>query len=429
MDLFQVNNFISLRLEHGRTFIYLASKKFTQCKSLKINIPYEEISEIFRNINSVDEITRFNNESVKIPPSTEFWGHCSNLQVWWENNYNTNLLHSNLSFPLLRELTQLGDPVANKVYKEEIAKRLRYGSYNNQRFLFSGKYIDVLSSQELINGVLCPEEASVLLDISDITNCLYRMIPSFDEEDFRHGHHNIYFSARDGHIIELELKLDGMTQIPKEIQYLQKLRTLHIILYNNSSHLLKFKFNMGLYSITDLKLFLYGPIEISDDFESLSNLELLDIIGMDPTKRSSNFERVPDSFCLLKNITSLRIQNIELKEIPTSINNLIFLTSLEIINTGLVSVPISLFELEYIQNIDLRYNPLKVTPELEALERRFAQKIYKTILKRSINGESTNLKDLKIIFNVPDWLINSNLTILEISNKLSKVDSNYYIQS
>lgn len=429
MDLFQVNEFISLRLEHGKTFIYLAGKKFNQCKSLKINIPYEEVSEIFSSINSVDEITKFNDESVKIPPSTEFWGHCSNLQIWWENSYNTNLLHSNLSFPLLRELTYLGDSVANRVYKEEIAKRLRYGSYNNQRFLFSGKYMDVLSSQELINGVLCPEEANVLLDISVVTKCSYKMIPSFDEEDFRYGHYNIFFSARDGHIIELELNLDSMTQIPKNIQYLPKLRTLHIRLYNNSNHHFKFMFDAELDSITDLKLFLYGPIEISDNFENLSKLEFLDIIGMDPKKRSSKFEKVPDSLCLLRNITSLRVQNIELREIPASINNLVFLTSLEIINTGLISIPASLLELDYVQNIDLSHNPLKITPEIEILERRFTQKIYKTILKRSINGDTTNFEDLKIIFNVPDWLIKSNLTILEINNKLFRVDSNYYIQS
>lgn len=426
--MFQVNELISLKLEHGKTFIYLAGKKFNQCKSLKINIPYEEFRDKFSNINSIDEIVEWNDESVKIPASTEFWGHCSNLQIWWESNYNTNLLHSNLSFPLLKELTRLGDHVANRVYKEEIAKKLRYGSYNNQRFLFSGKYMNELSHQELINGVLCAEEANVMLDISDVTKCSYKMIPSFDEEIFRHGHHNNFFSAKGGHIIELELNLSSIAKIPSNIQNLSKLKTLHIRIFNNNDYPLNFPIDVELNSITDLKLFLYGPVEIADNFESLPNLQFIDIIGMNHEKRDSMFEKAANSLCLLKNITSLRIQNVELKEIPASIKNLSLLTSLEIINTGLVSVPVSLFELKYIQNIDLSYNPLKVTPEIKALERKFSQKIYKKILERSINGDTTDFEDLRNIFNVPDWLINSNLTFLEINKKLHKVDSNYFVQ-
>ncbi len=47
-----------------------------------------------------------------------------NLQSWYENNYDTRLLHSNLAFPLLKKLTDIGDPLTKQVFKEEIAKRL-----------------------------------------------------------------------------------------------------------------------------------------------------------------------------------------------------------------------------------------------------------------------------------------------------------------
>lgn len=64
-----------------------------QCKFLLLNIPVEKI-------NFLDEI--------------EFWGHCSNLQVWAENNYDTRLLHRNLSSPLLKQLSDLGDSILNR---------------------------------------------------------------------------------------------------------------------------------------------------------------------------------------------------------------------------------------------------------------------------------------------------------------------------
>lgn len=62
-----------------------------------------------------------------ITPEEEFWGHCSNLQAWVENNYDTRLLHSNIAFPLLKKLTEAGDPNTNKVFKEEIARRFESG--------------------------------------------------------------------------------------------------------------------------------------------------------------------------------------------------------------------------------------------------------------------------------------------------------------
>ena len=44
------------------------------------------------------------------------------MQVWAEHNYYTRLLHRDITFPLLKKLTEGGDPLARKVFKEEIAK-------------------------------------------------------------------------------------------------------------------------------------------------------------------------------------------------------------------------------------------------------------------------------------------------------------------
>ena len=105
MDKFTVNDYIKLSLNGYETVIYVNNKPFIQCKFLLLNIPIEKIST-FDEIQSVDEAAEkldtslepFEGRVEKIPPETEFWGHCSNLQVWAENGYDTRLLHRNLAF-------------------------------------------------------------------------------------------------------------------------------------------------------------------------------------------------------------------------------------------------------------------------------------------------------------------------------------------
>lgn len=153
---FKVNKYITLKLENAITNIYINEELFKQCKYLLLNIPVKEVSS-FDEIDSVDEAAEKLNHSEeprkgyirKIPPEVEFWGHCSNMQVWYENNYNTRLLHSNLAFPLLKELTRLGDPIAKRVFKEEIAKRLINGSLQTVLYLLIENYIIYLNDEEI----------------------------------------------------------------------------------------------------------------------------------------------------------------------------------------------------------------------------------------------------------------------------------------
>ena len=97
--------------------------------------------------NEIYEGNRF--VGYRIPPETEFWGHCSNLQVWTENNYDTRLIHRNLAFPLLKRLIEAGDPVAERVFKEEIAKRFASCHLSVIHFLLFGDYLNYLSEEEL----------------------------------------------------------------------------------------------------------------------------------------------------------------------------------------------------------------------------------------------------------------------------------------
>jgi hypothetical protein len=152
MSEFKINDYITLKAENGKTEIYILGEKFIQCKFLLMDIPLEDIS-LVEEIGSIDETSDILNQSSdtisNVDFTTEFWAHCSNLQAWAENNYNTKLLHRNLAFPLLKKLTTAGDPVAKKVFKEEIAKRFSSGFIPVILYLVSEGYLSYLDKDEI----------------------------------------------------------------------------------------------------------------------------------------------------------------------------------------------------------------------------------------------------------------------------------------
>ena len=180
MQEFRVNEYITLRLEEDKTTlkfegkkiaIYILGEKFQQCKYLLINIPVDVVST-FDEIQSIDEAAEKLDRTMKrdvyqvnIPPETEFWGHCSNLQVWWENGYDTRLLHRDLAFPLLKKLVEVGDLKAKQVFKEEICKRLESGSKTVIDFLSEEGYLAYIDHEEILFALLKAEEAEVIMEI------------------------------------------------------------------------------------------------------------------------------------------------------------------------------------------------------------------------------------------------------------------------
>ena len=167
MKEFIVNKYITLKLEDGKTNIYVKEKLFRQCIRLILNIPTKNVN-VYENIESIDEASEiynkylYQNKIVKgasarpvntithsITPEEEFRGHCSNIQTWVECNYNTQILHSNLAFPLLGQLTKVGDLQAKKVFKEEIAERFLSGYLPVMMYLLKRGFIGYLDKEEL----------------------------------------------------------------------------------------------------------------------------------------------------------------------------------------------------------------------------------------------------------------------------------------
>ncbi|GAG94234.1 unnamed protein product, partial [marine sediment metagenome] len=155
--MFTVNEHLSLVLEGGKTNIYVGGRLFQQCKYLLFNIPIKDYDLVdqFGSIDQISERLSVDMDLVDnslrvifIPPEVEFWGHCSNLQAWYEQDYDTRLLHSSLAFPLLKELASLGDFLARRVFKEEIAKALKRGEERVLTALIDKGYLGFLSRDE-----------------------------------------------------------------------------------------------------------------------------------------------------------------------------------------------------------------------------------------------------------------------------------------
>lgn len=155
---FQINKYLSVRLEENNDInIYIDRTLFRQCKYLLLkNLTLDQISDFIVDFKSVDEEAEKLNHLLEvpdngheIPPETEFWAHCSNLQVWEENDYDTRLLHSNLSFPLLKRLAEVGDERAQVRFKDELAKTLFLGNVKTVYYLILNGYLNFLDNNEL----------------------------------------------------------------------------------------------------------------------------------------------------------------------------------------------------------------------------------------------------------------------------------------
>lgn len=152
---FKINKKLTVKLENNRTNIYVDGKLFNQCKYLLLNIStnrirdYDIIDSIDEAAEKLDRSLERRNSHFTISPKTEFWGHCSNIQAWYENNYDTRILHRNLAFPLLKSLAAANDALAKKVFKEEIALRLESGYPSVVFYLIEKGFLKLLTEEEL----------------------------------------------------------------------------------------------------------------------------------------------------------------------------------------------------------------------------------------------------------------------------------------
>ena len=165
----------------------MKDNSFRQCKALFFDISIGDINGV-DEIESIDEAAEVlnrsmegnhNNFSGRISPEEEFQGHCSNIQAWAENGYDTRILHRNLAFPLLKRLSEVGDPMARRVFSEEIAIRLASKHPTVIQYLTQNGYLRYLNSDEF-ESILDDLSPTFLHDVTTDLRYIIEHNPSTD---------------------------------------------------------------------------------------------------------------------------------------------------------------------------------------------------------------------------------------------------------
>ncbi|KKL49441.1 hypothetical protein LCGC14_2315480 [marine sediment metagenome] len=373
MAEFEVNRYITLKLEDEKTNIYINDKHFILCKRLLINIPYSKI-ESFDHNNSLDEIAvnsrlteQIQNSSFvrTISPEEEFMAHCSNLQAWAENDFDTDILHSNIAFPLLKKLTELGYHKARRVFKEEIVRRCLGGYEPVLIFLVQAHYLELLNDEELIflSKILEPKGKSKLSEIiadtlkkdfpEKVKQSFYRILLIFDgklaknmlyveygEERFFVNDNALYLTGRSKlyrikSLMEIKglNKLDCLSSLTIQDHSLSKINGLEKLFNLESLDLSSnnIKSISGLSECSKLKALNLGDNKIKEinNIEFLSRLENLSLSSNKITKIAGLHH--------LKNLKSLSLGDNEITKIE-GLDNLINLESLDISRNNITKI-------------------------------------------------------------------------------------------
>ncbi len=374
---FEINKYLKLKLESGRTNIYVKGHIFQQCMYLLLNIPVDRIEE-YDEIESIDEAAESLDRSMegdhhrpfrRISPEEEFQGHCSNIQAWAENGYDTRILHRNLAFPLLKRLSEVGDPIARKVFSEEIAIRLASKHPTVTQYLTQNGYLKYLSPDEfesilddinpnVLNGLINElkrlfqqnHQRNIMIPINYIVN---QLIGNFGIE----------------HISLLTSKI--LKNIPSNFREVFVKNVYYILRSRNNFPLIKylnkhfkyfddFKFDYNFIKYEDKIVGIFRNNEIYLNNQNIRKISGLDVINgeFEDVKEldlSNNQITTLEGIELFPNIRILKLNNNKLIEIEGD-ENLKNLEMLYLRNNQIKEI-INLEKFSNLNLIDLSDNP------------------------------------------------------------------------
>jgi len=156
MNKIVINEHLDVRIVRRKVHVFVDDVEFKQCMFLLFNP-----SAATEEVDSIDKAAmlpgakrgegRDVEESFGIPLEEQLFAHASNLIAWVEHGYDTRILHSNMAFPLLKELARVGDAKARRVLDAEVEERIREG--------FAGSILTILEfsadivSKELVLAI------------------------------------------------------------------------------------------------------------------------------------------------------------------------------------------------------------------------------------------------------------------------------------
>jgi len=387
MYQFRINRFITLKLVNNKTIIYINGEDFIQCHYLLLSKNVDEVKNIML-LESIDQLEAQLDKTMEIsgggklniPPETEFWAHCSNMQVWAEYGYNTKMLHRNIAFPLLKRLTEAGDPIARRVLKEEIAKRFEGGFEPVVKYLIIEGYMEYFSSEELeIIGENCRT-----LKTLDLSRWEFKKFPE------------IVITIK--HLEKLVLNFCHLTALPTSISRLSSLQTLSLG-YDFLDEIPE-----SIISIPNLNTLLLYNNGLRTIPDSIKNMRHIQHLSLD----NNRIQSIPDSFINLKELRFLNLSNNQLNIFPEAITKLKWLKTLQISGNNIEKLPDSINNLKSLRVLELNNNNIVDLPksieDLSSLEYLWLEDNQIQILPESIY----NLPSLKLIKLRNNPLINSS---------------------
>ncbi len=329
--------------------IYVADELFLQCKFLLLNIPLAESSP-FDDISSIDDATEILNSEVEkeirnvhVPPEVEFWGHCSNLQAWYENEYDTRLIHSNLAFPLLKKLTEVGDPLAKRIFKKEVIERYENGTETTREYIVRSGILRSLPLDEYINLFVDTQNFNALMELIEV------VWPD------RNPHEIILtLIAEEGVILEnrkvigLNLSDIELFSFPQAIVKFNSLRDLDL----RANYLAEIP--EDIHKLRKLKKLYLGTCEIAKLPDSICDLDSLEVVYLG----DNTLETLPQNIGNLKNLYQLSLSHNRIHELPKSFCDLSSLERLDLSKNEIMSLPNCFQSLNSLGYLDLRENPI-----------------------------------------------------------------------
>jgi len=374
MKTFVINRYLNLKLKDKKTYIYVGDKEILVCKKVGINILPNTISDYLK-YETIDDLEEFNytfDESVKITSETEFFVHCSNLQTWENNGYNTDLIHSSVAFPVLKKLMEVGDLSAKRVFKEEILKRFLTGNKSVQEYLILEGYIQYLSSleREMLFGKeffkFKTLELYVGYRIKIISSCKSRRGVRIQNRNIIGLHlygkdsktKNKLFPYQIKYFKNLEeLYLENflMLTIPKWIENLNNLNKMRL----SQNHLLVIPKSIGkLLDLEYLSLTLNFLDKLPKEIELLENLKELDI-------SYNSFKKFPKQIFGLNQLEDLNLSHNQIKDIPSEIGSMRSLKSLGLSDNPISSLPSELLDMPNIEKVFIGDSNIKIDEEFK----------------------------------------------------------------
>jgi len=272
----------------------------------------------------------------------------------------TKLMQTNLAFPLLKKLYEIGDEKSKKVVKEEITTRLLSESESAVKYIANRKYLDYFTHEELtmIFSEFSHTKLSHLITESRLLTYFISVLYLFDSEsdilkniqvldlnqdNYDSEYYRMYKSSRNTRVY-----------IPPSIDKLTSLKRLTI----KDIRITFLPESIGnLQSLTSIELSEMLELEsLPNSIENLPNLQSLTIT------RSSGVE-LPESFGNLKSLQTLDLRNNKLRELPESFGNLKSLQTLDLRYNNLTKLPESFGNLQSLQELNLSKNFLRKLPE------------------------------------------------------------------